>query len=77
MAMKSEKSGPKARIKTELCDGNPWCPSMRSCPAGAITVKESRGFAIFKKVTLQVEEDKCTGCGKCVKYCAHKAVKIS
>lgn len=76
MTVKTAKQRPKARIKTEMCDGNPWCPSMKSCPAGAIIVKESSGFSLFKRVVLEVDEDKCTGCGKCVSYCAHKAVKI-
>lgn len=76
MTVKNIKLTPKATIVTAKCDGNPWCPSLKSCSAGAIKVKESRGFSVFKKVTLEVDEDLCTGCGKCVRYCAHKAIKI-
>lgn len=73
--MNAKSKTGKAKLYPERCDGNPWCPSMRACPTGAIKVKESKGF-IIKKVTLELEEDKCTGCGKCVKYCAHGAIKI-
>ncbi|WP_051965492.1 4Fe-4S binding protein [Thermanaerosceptrum fracticalcis] len=70
------KVKPVAKILNERCDGNPWCPSMRVCPIGAIKVKESRGL-IMKKVVLEVDKTKCTGCGKCLNYCAHRAITIN
>lgn len=68
------KGHKKAKINISDCDGNPWCPSMRACPVNAIKIKEKKGSFIFKRVVLEIDSDACTGCSKCVKYCAHKAI---
>lgn len=77
MSITRKKIGRKAVINKEGCDGNPHCPAMRSCPVGAITVKETTGSFIFKRVVLEVDEHKCTGCGKCVRSCARQIITLS
>ncbi|NTU72221.1 MAG: 4Fe-4S binding protein [Coriobacteriia bacterium] len=54
-------------IDQSRCDRNPGCPSRRSCPAGAI-VPADGGFKVI--------EEKCTGCGACIRVCPMGAVKF-
>jgi len=55
-----------ARIKTERCDGSPYCPASLSCPVGAISRRDDG--------TYQVEAKTCLGCGKCALFCKGKAI---
>ena len=50
------------------CPQNHPCPSVRVCPAGALTQK---GFN-----APQVDQDKCTRCGQCVRYCPRQALAL-
>ncbi len=58
----------KAVIDPEMCDGAPTCIVKRVCPKKAVFQK-----GIFGGVA-EVNEEKCIGCGLCIKYCPHKAV---
>jgi len=49
------------QVIKERCPQNHPCPSVRVCPVNAL--KQSR----YEAPT--VDEDKCTTCGKCVKFC--------
>ncbi len=45
----------------ERCPQNHPCPSLRSCPTGAITQK---GYG-----APQIDEEKCIDCGRCSFAC--------
>ncbi|MGE5654097.1 MAG: ATP-binding protein [Bacillota bacterium] len=62
----------KAFIDPESCDRSPFCPVSRVCPAQAITLQ---GSGFFGKMPT-VDQDKCTGCGVCTRYCPHGAVRL-
>lgn len=63
----------KAFIDSNLCDGAPTCAVRRVCPQKAVS---QSGGGIFGGGTAKVDESKCTGCGLCVRYCPHGAVKM-
>lgn len=56
-------------INVELarCPQNHPCPAVRVCPVGALS---QEGFAAPK-----VDDEKCTDCGACVKFCPTGALK--
>lgn len=56
-------------VMKERCPQNHPCPSVRVCPSGAL--KQS-GFR-----APVVDMEKCTGCGKCVRYCPMGAFRLS
>jgi TPP-dependent indolepyruvate ferredoxin oxidoreductase alpha subunit len=56
----------KYAINQKRCDGSPFCPVRRECPANAIHEVDG-GFYIDMNV--------CLGCGVCVKYCPRRAVE--
>ncbi len=60
----------KAYINQLVCDKSPFCPVKRICPAKAV---ERKGLLVGE---ITINEEKCTGCGKCVKYCPHNAVAM-
>jgi Fe-S-cluster-containing hydrogenase component 2 len=47
------------------CDRQPGCPARRVCPKGAI-VPAAGGYTVI--------EEKCTGCGVCMRACPMNAV---
>ncbi len=53
-------------IKTHRCPQNHRCPSVEACPFGALSQKGNRAPVI--------DYDKCTGCGKCTRYCMPRAL---
>ncbi|RPF48759.1 4Fe-4S binding protein [Hydrogenoanaerobacterium saccharovorans] len=53
-------------VKEARCPQNHACPSVRVCPAGALT---QNGFD-----APIVNMDKCIKCGKCVKFCPMRAL---
>lgn len=66
-----------AVIDPNMCDGAPTCPSKRMCPAKAISQGGGKGILGFLGGgTSKVDETKCTGCGLCVRYCPHGAIKM-
>jgi len=63
----------KAVVDPHKCDQSPFCPVSRVCPVNAI-VQEKKSFFIGS--TPKVDPELCVGCGKCVNYCPHGAVKM-
>jgi len=61
----------KAFIDPADCDGSPFCPVKRVCPQKAVAAKGG-GFG----GVVEVDAEKCTGCGKCVEFCPHRAVAM-
>jgi ferredoxin len=51
----------------ERCDNSPFCPAKRVCPRGAI-VPDGQAY--------RVDQEKCTGCGVCVRACPMGAVTL-
>ena len=54
-------------IKSQ-CPQNHPCPAIGVCPTGALT-------QIGDKAPV-VDVDRCTLCGKCVRYCAMGALQV-
>jgi len=50
------------------CPQNHACPSIKVCPVGALT---QSGYS-----APVVDCDKCIECGKCVKFCPMRALKL-
>ena len=61
-------------IDNAKCDRSRGCPSRRACPQGAIVPLE--GGAYPGANGYRVIEDKCTGCGACVRVCAGSAISF-
>ena len=53
------------RVNDYLCRGCTTC--MRSCPTGAIRIRDGKAV---------VNDNKCVDCGECMKVCPHKAIYI-
>ena len=53
------------RVNDYLCQGCTTC--MRSCPTGAIRIREGKAH---------VNDNKCVDCGECMKVCPHRAIYI-
>jgi Fe-S-cluster-containing hydrogenase component 2 len=51
----------QVRVIAARCPQNHPCPSVAVCPFGALS---QQGVA-----APTVDLDKCTGCGKCVRFC--------
>ncbi len=54
-------------VNADYCPQNHPCPVTRACPVGAIS---QVGFS-----APIIDEEKCTGCGKCAKLCNVFSVK--
>ncbi len=50
-------------VNANYCPQNHLCPSMRTCPVGAIT--QNSPFE-----APEINYDKCTGCGICTRSCS-------
>lgn len=59
----------KIKIIKSRCPENHPCPSVRVCPVNSL---QQVGFD-----APIVLEDKCTKCGKCVKYCPMGAIQFA
>lgn len=55
------------KVIRSRCPQNHACPSIRFCPAGAL---RQNGYD-----APVVDEEKCTGCGACVRVCPMKALQ--
>jgi Fe-S-cluster-containing hydrogenase component 2 len=58
----------KVKVIKSKCPQNHPCPSVRVCPVDAI---KQVGFD-----APNIIEDKCTKCGKCIKYCPMEAIQF-
>lgn len=56
-------------VDKKRCPENHPCPSVKVCPAGALT---QNGFNAPK-----IDESKCISCKKCVRFCPMGAFKES
>jgi Fe-S-cluster-containing hydrogenase component 2 len=54
-------------VNATKCPQNHYCPMIRVCPIGAIS-QDKFGLPI-------IDEELCTECGKCTKYCPMRAVE--
>ena len=63
-----EKSGMKLTIDKSRCPQNHICPSIAVCPTGALLQK---GFS-----APTVDQEKCIQCGKCVRFCPKRALRL-
>lgn len=61
-----------AKIDENICDRSPFCPAGRSCRFGAFNVE----MVGFFQVKINIDENKCTGCSVCTRYCPHGAIKL-
>lgn len=61
-----------ARIDEKICDKSPFCPAAASCRFKAFRVILETSF----RVNISIDEEKCTGCGVCVRYCGPGAIKL-
>jgi len=64
-----DNAGKELVVHVERCPQNHPCPSVKACPVGAL--KQS-GFKAPK-----VNRDSCIKCGKCVKFCPRRALKLA
>ena len=55
-------------INAQKCPQNHRCPLLNICPAGAIT---QQGIGL-----PEVDQAKCTNCGKCTRYCGMGAMQL-
>ena len=66
-AKKNKDLGEKTlAVKKQRCPQNHRCPSVSACPFGALS---QVGYA-----APVIDHDKCTGCGKCTRYCMPRAL---
>lgn len=63
-----------AKIDAALCDRSPTCPVRRHCPTGAVIPREGGSYP--GAAGWIVDEDRCTGCGVCVRACPMRAVTM-
>jgi Fe-S-cluster-containing hydrogenase component 2 len=54
-------------VNSDLCPKNHRCPTIRVCPARAISQQPSQAPV--------VDQAKCTGCGQCVLSCSVFSLK--
>lgn len=61
-----------AKIDTNICQREEECVASLSCPIGAISrTTEDSGFG-----PSQVDDRRCLGCGKCIRFCTPKAISL-
>lgn len=53
-------------VRKHRCPQNHRCPSVSACPFGALSQKGNAAPVVDYK--------KCTGCGKCRRYCMPRAL---
>ena len=65
----------KAFIIKKMCPARPdICPSMKICPNHALYYVEDKSEKM--KGRIEVDMDKCDGCGKCVDACCGKCIEM-
>ncbi len=62
-----------AYIDPASCDRSPGCPAIKICPAQAIAHER---IGMFSYDISVVDQDKCTGCAKCLNFCPGGAIKM-
>lgn len=56
------------QVNSLACPQNHRCPIVNICPAGAIS-QDGFGLPV-------INEEKCTECGKCIRFCPMSAVEM-
>ncbi|HOK26533.1 MAG TPA: 4Fe-4S binding protein [Bacteroidales bacterium] len=56
-------------VRETRCPRNHYCPLIRICPVGAITQTDPFSAPV-------IDHEKCTGCGRCVRYCGYGAIMM-
>ncbi len=65
----------KAYIDKRKCaSDNRICKPFKECPQGAITWVEDEDEPLGSR--MEVDADKCDGCGKCVELCCGDCIEI-
>ena len=65
MADQETYFGHSLKVNKDRCQGCTTC--MRSCPTGAIRIRNGKAV---------VSDNKCVDCGECMKVCPHKAIYV-
>lgn len=55
-------------VNSSVCPQSHSCPAVRVCPVGALSQRGNKA--------PRVDLNKCIKCGKCVRYCAYRAIKL-
>lgn len=58
----------RLKVSLERCPQSHACPSVRICPTGALS---QQGFQ-----APTVDDSKCIRCGRCVKFCPMRALRL-
>ncbi|MFV9567728.1 ATP-binding protein [Thermoanaerobacter mathranii] len=61
-----------ARIDENICDRSPFCPAAMSCKFKAFKITFGGAF----RINISIDEEKCTGCGVCTRYCVPGAIEL-
>lgn len=65
----------KAYIDKRKCaSDNRICKPMKECPAGAISWVEDEEEPLGSR--MEIDQDKCNGCGLCVSLCCGHCIEI-
>lgn len=62
----------KAVLSKTKCDKSPFCGAKRVCPTNAISFVKDGLFS----GNIEIDHEKCIGCGKCVNACPHSAINM-
>lgn len=65
----------KAYIDKQKCASDPrMCNPLKQCPAGAISWIEDDDEPLGSR--MEVDDDKCSGCGSCVGSCCGNCIEL-
>ncbi|MHB1136045.1 MAG: ATP-binding protein [Coriobacteriia bacterium] len=65
----------RVSIDAVSCDRSPGCPARRACPRGAII--PIAGGSYPGALGYTIDEERCTGCAICARYCPGGAVRTA
>lgn len=62
-------------LDAATCDRSPACPARRACPRGAIVPIPGGRYPGANGYTI--DQERCTGCGICIRSCPTGAVRLA